>query len=254
MADKTLTMNMTIANFTKFISYSKELSLIDPTIILSLSEEILVMYSFVGKDINDIHAFKTVISNTNDIFDKTKTIDDKIVFIIKDSKKFVRNLSNFIDFDEELKFKVVYDDSDNNANYIQINNSKLKLKEICGDPILMSKEITKDDIDFLTNKNNALLNFELSEIDFRKIKRMSTIENTNDILYITINNGELSMGENKWELKICDMDKPNLNVSFPKKYFNTLSFKENTKLHLFENYILISDDNSDLMIVLEMSV
>jgi len=254
MADKTLTMNMSINNFKKFISYSKELSLIDPTIILSISDDIIVTYSFVGKDINDIHAFKTVITDTEDLFDKRKTIENKIVFIIKDSKKFVRNISNFIDFDEELKFKISYDDQDFNANYIQISNSKLKLKEICGDPILMSKEITKEDIDFLTNKNNALLNFSLSEMEFRKIKRMSTIETTNDILYITINNGELSMGENKWDLKICDLDKPNIHVSFPKKYFNTLSFKENTKIYLFENYILVSDDNSDLMIVLEMTI
>ena len=254
MADKTLTMNMSIDNFRYFISFTKELSLIDPTIILSISDDIVVSYSFVGKDINDIHAFKTVISKTNEIFDKKKTIEDKIVFIVKDSKKFVRNITNFMDFGEDLKFKISYDEQDNNANYIQISNSKLKLKEICGDPIMMSKEITKEDIDFLTNKKTSLLNFELTEMEFKKIKRMSAIENTNDILYININDGELSMGENKWEMKLCDMDKPNLSVSFPKKYFNTLSFKENSKIYLFENYILVSDDNSDLMIVLEMTV
>lgn len=254
MADKTLTMNMSIDNFKYFISFTKELSLIDPTIMMSISDDIIISYSFVGKDINDIHAFKTVISKTNEIFDKKKKIENKIIFIIKDSKKFVRNISNFIDFNEDLKFKISYDDQDNNANYIHISNSKLKLKEICGDPILMSKEITKEDIDFLTNKKTSLLNFELSEMEFRKIKRMSTIETTNDILYINVNNGELFMGENKWEMKICDMDKPNLSVSFPKKYFNTLAFKENIKIYLFENYILISDNNSDLMIVLEMTV
>jgi len=254
MADKTLTMNMSIDNFRYFISFTKELSLIDPTIILSISDDIVVSYSFVGKNINDIHAFKTVISKTNEIFNKTKVIEDKIVFIIKDSKKFVRNLSNFIDFNEDIKFKISYDEQDNNANYINISNSKLRLKEICGDPIMMSKEITKEDIDFLTNKNSSLFNFQLTEMEFKKIKRMSTIENTNDILYININDGELFMGENKWEMKICDMDKPNLSVSFPKKYFNTLSFKENSKIYLFENYILVSDDNSDLMIVLEMTV
>jgi len=212
-------------------------------------------YSFIGKDINDIHAFKTVITDIDDIFDKKrKEISDKITFIIKDGKKFVRNITNFIDFDEDLKFKISYDDQDFNANYIHISNSKLRLKEICGDPIIMSKEITKNDIDFLTNKDNSLFNFTISEMDFKKIKRMSTIETINDILYITVTNNELFIGENKWELKICDIDKPNLNVSFPKKYFNTLTFKENSKIYLFENYILISDDNSDLMIVLEMSV
>ncbi len=78
------------------------------------------------------------------------------VFIIKDSKKFVRNISNFTDFNEDLVFKVSYDDQDNNANYVHISNSKLKLKEICGELMKMSKEITKVDRDFLTNKNYYL--------------------------------------------------------------------------------------------------
>jgi len=254
MANKILTMNMSIDNFRYFISFTKELSLIDPSILMSIGNDIIVSYSFVGKDINDIHAFKTVISKTDDLFDKKKEIENKIIFIIKDSKKFVRNISNFIDFDEDLTFKISYDDEDNNANYIHISNSKLKLKEICGDIISMSKEITKEDIDFLTDKKTSLFNFELTEMEFKKIKRMSTIETTNDILYINVNDGKLSIGENKWEINICDIDKPNLSVSFPKKYFNTLSFKENSRIYLFENYILVSDDNSDLMIVLEMTV
>jgi len=255
MADKTITIEAPINNFKHFISSMKELSLIDPTIIITLNNDSIMSYSFVGKDMNDIHAFKTVITDINNVFDKkNKKINDKIIIIIKDGKKFVRNMTNFLDFNEDLKFKISYDDEDFNANYIHISNSKLRLKEICGDPILMSKEITRDDIKFLTNKDNSLFNFDISETDFKKIKRMSTIETTNDILYITITNKELFIGENKWDLKICDIDKPNINVSFPKKYFNTLTFKDDSKIYLFENYILISDDNSDLMIVLEISV
>ena len=55
MADKVITMNISINNFRYFISYMKELSLIDPTIVLSISNNIIMSYSFVGKDINDIH-------------------------------------------------------------------------------------------------------------------------------------------------------------------------------------------------------
>jgi len=253
MADKILNMSIPIENLHQFISYIKELSLIDPTIIISISENDFILYSFVGNNINDIHAFKTVISNINDIFNKDNDIENKIIFIIKNGKTFVRNLSNFMDYNEEIKIKISYDINDLNANYLQMNNSKLKIREISGDPILMSKEITKKDIDFLINKNNSLFDFTISELDFRKIKRMSATSTT-DILSIIINNNSLSIGDNKWELKICDIDKPNINVSFPKKYFNKLTFKDNSKLYLFENYILISDDNSDLMIVLETSV
>lgn len=254
MPDKTLTLNIEIDKFQTFLSYIKELSLIDPTTVISFNNDYTMLYSFVGKDINDIHAFKTVIIKTDEIFNKFKEIENKILFIIKDNKKFTRNIQNFIDFDENIKMKISFDEENYYSNYLNISNSKLRLKEISGDPVLMSKEITKEDINFLTDKNKSLFNFEISELDFRKIKSMSNIDTTNDILYITINNNELFIGENKWELKICDIDKPNLSISFPKKYFKNLKFTDNTKIYIYENYILISDDNTDLMIVLETTV
>jgi len=254
MSDKIITMNITIDNFKIFLSYIKELSLIDPTIVLVLTESDMMIYSFVGENLNNIHAFKTVITQTNEIFNKKREIDNKIKFIIKDGRKFVKNIQTFIDFDEDIKFKISYDTIDYNGNYLHIMNEKLKIKEISGDPILMSKEITKEDINVLTDKSTSLFNFSITTSDFKKIKRLSTIETTNDILQITVRNNELFIGENKWELKISDIDKPNLNVSFPKKYFNKLSLNSDSLLYMFENYILISDSNSELMIVLEMSI
>jgi hypothetical protein len=254
MSDKTLTLNMSLNNFHLFISYIKELSLVDSSLIMVMDNEDFMLYSFVGSNLNDIHAFKSVITKTNEIFDNSNKISSKIIFILKDGKRFARNIQNFIDFDEDIKMKISYNDSDNNANYLSLTNSRLKIKEISGDPYTMSKEITKDDINFLTNKDNSLFDFEILESDFRKIKSMSNIDITNDILYLNIDKNELFLGENKWNLKICDIDKPNLTVSFPKKYFKNLKFKENTKMYLFENYVLISDDNSDLMIVLETSI
>jgi hypothetical protein len=245
---------MSIVQFTSFIEYIKELFSIDPSIVMKINNDNIILYSFVGNGLNDIHAFRSVIIKTEDSINKKREIDDEIVFIIKDGKKFVRNLVNFVDYDEIIKIRLSFNDNDSYANYMHISNSKLKLKEISGDPGVVSKQISKKDIEFLTNKTNALFNFTISEMDFNKIRRMSLIETTNDVLYINVDNNELLMGETKWDLKICEVDKPNLNISFPKKYFNTLKFKENTKIYVFENYIMISDENSDLMIVLETSV
>lgn len=254
MPDKTITLNIDKNKIKEFLSYIKELSSIDPTIIFNIQNDVTILYSFVGNDINDIHAFKTVVLDTNNLFNKNREIQNKIIFIIKDGKKFFRNIQNFIDYDEDIKIKISYNDEDSYSNYLNINNSKLRLKEISGDPVLMSKEITKGDIDYLTNKDKSIFNFNISEVDFKKIKNMSNIDTTNDILNIMINNNELFIGENKWEIKICDIDKSNLNISFPKKYFKNLKFTDNTKIYVYENYILVSDDNTDLMIVLETTV
>jgi len=254
MNDKVISLVSNKEQFKKFTTYIKELSLIDHTIIMLLNNDNIIMYSFVGKDINDIHAFKSVIIDTNDIFYKKRTIDKTIKIVIKDGKKFNKNTSLFLMEETDIKLKVSYDDNDMNANYIHLDNNKLKIKEICGDPLMLSKEITKDDIDFLTNKNNAHFNFNLNKEDFKKIKRLSTIELTNDILYIKVHNNELFIGENKWEIKICDINRDNMSISFPKKYFNSITFDDNSDIYLFENYILVSDNNTDLMIVLETTV
>lgn len=253
MAEKTITFKLSLENLNTYISYIRELSLIDNTIIMLINNENLILYSFVGSNLNDIHAFKDVLVNTNNILVHNKEIEDKIIFIIKDSKKFVRNLQNFVDFNEDIKMIISYN-NDNYSNYLKISNSKLNIKEISGDPILIGKEITKQDIEHLTNKDQSLFNFTLSEIDYKKIKNLSNIDTINDILYINILDNELFIGENKWELKICNINISPISISFPKKYFKNLRFINNIEIYVFETYILISDNNSDLMIVLETSV
>lgn len=252
MADKILTLNLNVDKFNLFISYIKELSLLDSTIVINIDNDDFILYSFIGKDINDIHSFKIILDKNVKFFNKI--IDDKIVFIVKDGKKFVKNLQNFVDYDNDIKLKISYNKEDCISNYINISNDKLKLKEISGDPFVISKTITKKDIDFLLNKDNSSLNFKINNIDFKKIKNMSNIEITNDILNINIVKNELFIGENKWQLKIIDIDYKDLSISFPKKYFKNLNIKEDIDVHIFDNYILLSDNSFYLMIVLETSV
>jgi hypothetical protein len=254
MTDKIISLTSNIEQFKKFITVIKELSLINSTIIIILNDINIIFYSFVGKDINDIHAFKTVTLNTNDIFYKKRTIDKNISIVIKDGKKFNRNAQNFIDLNNDIKLKISFDESDMNANYIHLINDILKIKEICGDPLMMSKEITKDDIDYLTNKKKSLFNFKLNKENFKKIKRLSTIDIINDILSIKVYNNDVFIGDNKWDLKIDNINYDNIIVSFPKKYFNSITFDDDSIVYLFENYILVSDNISDLMIVLETTV
>jgi hypothetical protein len=254
--NKLITYSTNIENFKKFIKNIKDLSTIDPTIIIVFNKSYILMYSFVGKNLNNIHSFKSIVSTPDNIFSNYKEIDSNITLIIKDGKRFLKNIINFVDYDEELKFKISFDTSDYIINYIQIFNSKLKMKEISGDPILISKNITLDDINQLTNIDNSLLEFEISNEELKRIKKLSMIDLNNDILELRIHNNEIFIGETKWELLINKKEYKNLNVSFPKRYFNTLSSTSDdiNKFYLFENYILISNNNSNLMIILEMTI
>ncbi len=252
MADKVLSFTMNKKQFDIFTDCVKELYSIDNTITIVFKNDITVLYSFVGKDMNDIHAFKCTILKTDELLNKSIDIED-ILLILKDGKKFLRNIVNFNDdFKKELNIKISTN-NDNVANYIHLSSDRLKLKEISGDPSLIDKQITKEDIEHLINKKSSLFNFDITESDLIKIKKLSLIETINDVLYINISNNNILIGETKWELKVGEINKPNLNISFPKKYFNTLK-SQSTKIYVFETYILVSDENTDLMIVLETTI
>jgi hypothetical protein len=44
-----------------------------------------------------------------------------------------------------------------------------------------------------------------------------------------------------------------MSVTFPKRYFSALEASDNIIVHVFENFMLLSGDNSNLMILFEMS-
>src|SRR5574343_2092646 len=98
----------------------------------------ILLYSYVGKNISDITAFKNFIQSTTDFIQFKKPLKDTISLIIKDSKKFVRNLQNLLSYDNDIDITIIVDNDNNFINSIIFNNSKLKIRVIGGDPVILS--------------------------------------------------------------------------------------------------------------------
>lgn len=239
----------------EFLKKIKDLTAINPRIIIRFEENKVLLMSFVGESFKDIHAFKNYVFSIEEIFNINKgEIEDPIFFIVKDGKKLYKILENFLDYNENIKGKISVDE-ENYINYIFFNNSKLDIKIIGNNTMSIGSQISVEDVDHLMNIDNSLFNFRLNNIDFYKIKKMGTIDNeSKSPLYITVTNKILSIGETKWHLNISEVETEDIMLTFPKSYFNTINSKDFIDIYVFQDFILCKYDDYNLMIVLETTI
>lgn len=256
MADKTNTFSfkMTVEQLTELLKKIKDLTTIDNRIIMSVDSNNILLFSFVGETFKNIHAFKNYIYETEKIFTIKDEIKESIFLIVKDGKKFYKKLENLVDYDKEIKGKISFNE-DNFVNFISFDNDKLPIKIIGSDPIAIGKDISIDDINQLMDTDNSLFNFDLTKIDFQKIKKMGLIENEpNSVLYINIENKKLTIGETLWQINVCEVDSENSTMAFPKKYFNTINSTDSILIYVFESFLLCKYDDYNLMILMETTI
>lgn len=250
-----ISFKSTVDQLSNLLKKIKDLTSIDNRVVLRLDKDNILLFSFVGENFKNIHAFKNYIFKIEDIFNiKKLEIEEPIIFMIRDGKRFYRVIENLLDYKEDVHGKININE-DNIVNFVSFDNEKLDLKVIGGDPLSISKEISIEDVNYLMDIKNSLFNFKLNRNDFLKIKKMGLIENElKSVLYLIINNNKLSIGETKWHLNITDVQQDNLTLSFPKSYFNTINPTDDIDVYVFENFILCKYDDYNLMIILETSI
>ena len=75
------------------------------------------------------------------------------------------------------------------------------------------------------------------------------------MLYLTITDKKLTLGESKWSLKLSDLDFEDNTYSFPKKYFKTIQFKhDESTIYVFDSFIFITGEDTNLMISIEFTI
>lgn len=249
--------DLTVNKLINFLKKIKDLTTINEKIVMRIESDKILIFSFVGENFKNIHAFKNYIFSLDEVMEiKKGVISSPLLFIIRDGKKFHRILNNFTDYENNLKCKLVYDE-DNYVNFISFDNTKLNTKIIGGNGSSVKIDISIDDVNYLMNGEKCIFNFRLNKLDFLKIKKMSLIENEpKSVLYIIINNKKLSIGEGetKWHLNITDIDYEDIIMSFPKSYFNTISPEDFIEILVFDNFIICKYDSYNLMIILETSI
>ena len=119
----------------------------------------------------------------------------------------------------------------------------------------MNTTIDIEKINKTLNKDNIDFKFILDKVSYAKIKKIMAVDTENDILTLNIIDNNLTIGENSWDLKICEIEHENLTITFPKKYFKSITFtEEEINIYVFDTFLLVDNQNTNLLIALELTV
>jgi hypothetical protein len=254
MSSTKLSLKFNKDNFSDFVSKLQDLSQIEDVIKLKIDSDKILMYSVLSNEAS-ILALKNFTVNTIEYienFNKEETYD----FIITSAVKFVKNLK-FFNSDIPIKLDLVSkkdsdDDSILHVRSAQFSNGKLKISCIGGEQFKI-KDISSEVIESRLNPKMAKWSFKMSKEDFSSVKKLSSINNEDRILNISVLNGKVYLNEvSKWELEVDEVDIKNEQLTFIKKYLSNINDNNDyINFSIFPSFILIKDNNSNLMLSFE---
>ena len=254
MANKTK-LKVKTDMFPDFISKLSDLTDISDTIKLKIDNDHVMMYSTLGGAV--LLAFKNYLIDTKDYFIIDNDLEYTIDVIILNAKKFVKNL-NFLKESENVTLNITHkvsqdDDAVMVARSVQITGGKLKINWVAGEHYEV-RDITKDILNDKLNLRHRKWNFIINKQDFNDIKKLSSI-NGDKLLNINVNKGKVVISENgAWELDIFDtMDDRNSTMILNKRFLKCIDDSKDIDFSIFENFMLIKDDTTNLMLSYEQS-
>jgi len=238
--------------FEDLINKLSELTAIDDTIKLKIDNENILMYSMLGGNV--MLAFKNYLIDKSEYL-KSEDLEFTYDVIIANSKKFVKNLS-FIKSSDKITIELnckesPEDETVMSTRSIQVVGGKLKVNWLAGERYEM-KDINKTVLGQRLNLKNRKWSFKLEKQDFLDVKKLSSI-NSDKIININVNSGKVVLSETSaWELEVGEIENRNANLIFNKRFLNCINDSfEQIEFSMFETFILIKDENSNLMLSYE---
>jgi len=256
-----VTYKLTLEQLKLFIDTIKDLTKLDATTIINISNKEMLLFSVVGKNLDNVHAFKSHILPLSELFSVNKNkLEQDIRYILNDSKRFVTSMLAFYKYmtnqkiTDDIEFKLFY--NEDFCERLLVKNSKSKEETPGGKPNPHIHRLDIDDIEDVMDTSFADYSFDLSSEDFTYIKAKTAIDKDNDIIYLNINNNKLSIGENRWDHSICDLEHEDVTVSFPKKYFKCINYEteETMTIYVTDTLLLVVGKSTNLLISIELTL
>lgn len=245
--------NIKPERFSEFIDKLEDLSKIEDTIKIKIDTDHILIYSMLGGNV--MLAFKNYLLPTKDFLETSSEFESTIDMILPNSKKFVKNL-NFIKESPKVTLEINYKpsaDDDNlwNARSLQVVGGKLKVNWITGEHYEM-RDINKNILKQRLDLKNRKWSFSVSKSDFSDVKKLSNI-NSDRIINITVLNGSVLFSEKAaWELEIDKLEQErNSNLILNKKFLGCINDDTDVEFNIFDSFMLIKDDSSNLMLSFE---
>lgn len=239
-----------------FVDKISDLTKISDTVKLKIDNDNILMYSMIGGNV--ILAFKNYVINTKEYLEYEKDLEFGIDVVIANAGKFVKNLA-FLKTSDKVTMEITYKTSSDdeevmNARSLQIVGGKLKVNWLGGEQYEL-KDITKQQLEQRLNLKNSKWSFGISKSDFADVKKLSSI-NGERIISISINSGKVVLSETAaWEMEVDQLDKErNSNLMLNKKFLSCIDDSmEKVDFNIFDNFMLIKGENTNLMLSFEQN-
>lgn len=243
------------AKYPEFIGKLSDLTDIGNVVKLKIDKEHMLMYSLVGE--TAVLAFKSYQLNTSDYFDY-EDFDYTLDYVINDAKKFVKNF-NFLNVENTVEFDITFKDAPESDDIKHVRaimgtDTRLKLSAVGAEQYRI-RDMSKDRLAKTLDISNSKWSFNVHKNDFADIKKLSTI-NDDKILTIIIVDNTVKFSEmGKWELDVATVDSDRYNnLVFGKKYLKSVNLNDDyVNFNVFEQFILIRDNESNFMMSFEQS-
>lgn len=238
-------------NLPDFVSKLEDLTKISDIIKFKIDKGNILTYSLVGE--TAILAFKNYIFLTQDIFSFKEDFEYTLDYIVINAKKFVKNMKFFT---EDVKITLTYRQSPTeNIMYVRsmsASDGRFKMSNVGAEPYKV-RDIDKQKLRQLLDPRNSEWSFQISDIDFKDVKKLSSINGDDKIITISTNNGSLHFGEiGSWTLNVGDIDEVQSDITFPKKYLSSINNTLDTiNFSVFETFLLFQEENTNLMVSFE---
>lgn len=241
--------------FIDIVSKLDDLTRISDTLKLKIDSEDILIYSIMGTE-NMVMAFKGYTLKTSDYIN-IESIDYTLNIIITSAKKFVKNLA-FIKTTEKILMEVNHrpDDSGDSSDtrLAIIKNAKFKIQIQTGENSEI-RDLNKTMLSQRMNLKNKLWSFKTSNSDFSDVKKLSSInsDDSRKVLHLDIKDKKVVLSEvSLWELEVDEVEEENKHLIFNKGYLSSINDNGgDIHFHVFETFILIKDEISNLMISFE---
>jgi hypothetical protein len=254
--NKKLSIKLKSNKFNDLVSKLKDVSNINEVVKIKIDRENTLLYSLKAND-NAVLALKSYLLNTSEYFENFNE-DEIYNYIIVNTPKLIKGL-HFFDDTNDIKMELIARLNDEEGymqiRSVQFTNNKLKILSVGGEDSKI-KDLTSEAIESRTSIDNSDWNFQISKSDFQSIKKLCSIDSEEKILNFNINKGKVYAGEDsKWELYTGDANKEiNYKIVFNKKYLSNINQDiELIDLYMFETFILVKDNNSNLMLSFEQT-
>jgi peptidyl-tRNA hydrolase len=232
-----------------------DLNKINPSVRMRITKKNVLMYTMKGKA-----ALKCAIVPYSDVFQPNNDTFNMLDFIFLNSKNMAQNLGFFRDEDGEAVMTLKADLEREAipgvvvANDLQLSNGELTLKQISGQNKEVEGRLT---IEMLQQQLDPEFANHTVEFDPQKmidIKRMSTLNNTDETILIRIKDEVMYFAQPKWEKRVADVPgMGNDTFTFNRQYLNSIvPGTEPIRINFFDSYISLVEDNSYFMIGLEI--